>query len=90
MKRLIITLFLFVQVQLIQASLMTKVLDQGRVWVGNNIDWTIPNNCIYTDHNNGGIGFVYFAYADFNFLPQGAVNTKGLLFDWLSTPSENI
>jgi len=85
-KRLIVTLFLFVQVQLIQACLMTKVVDQGRVWVGNNEDWTTPNNYIYTDHNTDGVGVVYFAYADFNFLPQGAVNTKGLVFDWLSTP----
>ena len=90
MKRLIIILFVLTQVQLVQACLMTKVVDLDRVWVGNNEDWSTPNNYIYTEHNNGGIGVVYFAYSDFNFLPQGAVNTEGLVFDWLSTPTKNI
>ncbi|MCH2225103.1 MAG: hypothetical protein MK066_10075 [Crocinitomicaceae bacterium] len=90
MKRLIITIIVLATIQNVRACLMTKVVDNGHVWVGNNEDWTTPNNYIYTEHNNGGIGVVYFAYSDFNFLPQGAVNTEGLVFDWLSTPTKNI
>lgn len=90
MKRLIIAIILLVTILDVQACLMTKVVDQGHVWVGNNEDWTTPNNYIYTESNNGGIGVVYFAYSDFNFLPQGAVNTRGLVFDWLSTPPKDI
>ncbi|MFT7613685.1 MAG: hypothetical protein ACI9J3_002660, partial [Parvicellaceae bacterium] len=53
MKRLIITIIVLATIQNVQACLMTKVVDKGQVWVGNNEDWTTPNNYIYTEHNNG-------------------------------------
>lgn len=83
---LVIICSLIISISSSSACTIYTVVDQERVFFGNNEDHTDPNTYIWFEPRNDTInGGVYLGYD--NFIPQGGMNDKGLAFDTNSIPS---